>query len=147
MFFTSLANSLPRRASTTAFLCLVVAHLEWPDMRWCLPFGACGTSRLTGRRLRQHADEQCVEPVVAGDLGVERRGEQVRLPDRDDPTHLVPGGDRGDDRDVPAHLLHPGRPDEHRVERLRAVVAVLLAELDVQLRLERVDLAAEGVAP
>jgi hypothetical protein len=21
---------LPRRASTTAFLCLVVAHLEWP---------------------------------------------------------------------------------------------------------------------
>ena len=25
-----LANSLPRLASTTAFLCLVVAHLEWP---------------------------------------------------------------------------------------------------------------------
>src|SRR3954470_5233649 len=29
-FLTSLANSLPRRASTTAFLCLVVAHFEWP---------------------------------------------------------------------------------------------------------------------
>src|SRR5579862_9003301 len=29
-FLMSLANSLPRRASTTAFLCLVVAHLEWP---------------------------------------------------------------------------------------------------------------------
>ena len=27
---TSLANSLPRRASMTAFLCLVVAHLLWP---------------------------------------------------------------------------------------------------------------------
>src|SRR3954453_3821182 len=28
-FLISLANSLPRLASTTAFLCLVVAHLEW----------------------------------------------------------------------------------------------------------------------
>ena len=33
MFLISLANSLPRLASTTAFLCLVVAHLEWPLMR------------------------------------------------------------------------------------------------------------------
>src|SRR5919112_4303917 len=31
-FLISLANILPRRASMTAFLCLVVAHLEWPDM-------------------------------------------------------------------------------------------------------------------
>src|SRR5580693_9625517 len=30
MFLISRANILPRRASTTAFLCLVVAHLEWP---------------------------------------------------------------------------------------------------------------------
>src|ERR1043166_58261 len=30
MFLISLANILPRRASMTAFLCLVVAHLEWP---------------------------------------------------------------------------------------------------------------------
>src|SRR6202012_1058739 len=29
-FLTSLAKSLPRLASTTAFLCLVVGHLEWP---------------------------------------------------------------------------------------------------------------------
>src|SRR5215218_7918656 len=36
MFLISFANSFPRRASMTAFLCLVVAHLEWPDMRWCL---------------------------------------------------------------------------------------------------------------
>jgi len=28
MFLTSLAKSLPRLASTTAFLCFVVAHLE-----------------------------------------------------------------------------------------------------------------------
>src|SRR3954449_6924117 len=32
MFLMSLANSLPRLASTTAFLCFVVAHLEWPLM-------------------------------------------------------------------------------------------------------------------
>src|SRR5215213_4987957 len=30
MFLTSLAKSLPRLASIPAFLCLVVAHLEWP---------------------------------------------------------------------------------------------------------------------
>jgi hypothetical protein len=28
-----LANILPRLASMTAFLCLVVAHLEWPLMQ------------------------------------------------------------------------------------------------------------------
>src|ERR1700722_17214175 len=32
MFLIILANSLPRLASITAFLCLVVAHLEWPDI-------------------------------------------------------------------------------------------------------------------
>src|SRR6188768_110383 len=32
MFLISLANIFPRRASMTAFLCLVVAHLEWPDI-------------------------------------------------------------------------------------------------------------------
>src|ERR687889_2489758 len=34
MFLVSLADILPRRASMTAFLCLVVAHFEWPDMRF-----------------------------------------------------------------------------------------------------------------
>src|ERR1700749_4499904 len=32
MFLISFANILPRLASTTAFLCFVVAHLEWPDI-------------------------------------------------------------------------------------------------------------------
>src|ERR1700743_2910886 len=32
MFLISLAKFLPRRASMIAFLCLVVAHLEWPLM-------------------------------------------------------------------------------------------------------------------
>src|SRR5215471_5726714 len=31
-FLISRANNLPRLASTTAFLCLVVAHFEWPDI-------------------------------------------------------------------------------------------------------------------
>src|SRR3954447_21589555 len=37
MFLISFANILPRRASMTAFLCLVVAHLEWPDISAFLP--------------------------------------------------------------------------------------------------------------
>src|SRR5215470_8715696 len=32
MFLINFANIFPRFASTTAFLCLVVAHLEWPDI-------------------------------------------------------------------------------------------------------------------
>ena len=36
MFLMSLANDLARRESMIAFLCLVVAHLEWPDMRTSL---------------------------------------------------------------------------------------------------------------
>jgi len=32
MFLINFAKSLPRLASITAFLCFVVAHLEWPDM-------------------------------------------------------------------------------------------------------------------
>src|SRR6478735_344603 len=40
MFLMSLANDLARRESMIAFLCLVVAHLEWPDMRTSLIGGA-----------------------------------------------------------------------------------------------------------
>src|SRR3712207_2000473 len=38
-FLISRANSLPRLASMAAFLCLVVAHFEWPDITppSCLP--------------------------------------------------------------------------------------------------------------
>src|SRR6476646_7622950 len=105
MFLMSLANIFPRRASMTAFLCLVVAHLEWPDMRWSLFL------LVLVHDLGHLLDEELVEPVVAGDLGVERRGEQVPLPDRDDPTHGVSRGHGGDDLHVVPHILHPGRPD------------------------------------
>src|SRR5215475_5599994 len=36
MFLINRAKFLPRRASITAFLCLVVAHLEWPLMQYYL---------------------------------------------------------------------------------------------------------------
>src|SRR5215831_3398415 len=38
IFLINRANTLPRRASMTAFLCLVVAHLEWPLIRYYLVF-------------------------------------------------------------------------------------------------------------
>src|SRR5919202_4530986 len=78
MFLINLANILPRLASMTAFLCFVVAHLEWPDI--ALPPGT------SGENAADHLDEEPVHAGVPGDLGVERRGEQVALSDRDDPT-------------------------------------------------------------
>src|SRR5215469_12274710 len=74
-FLISLANSLPRRASTTAFLCLVVAHLEWPLMP-----------------RPHHLDEHLMNPPVRRELGVERGGECPSLADRDDLTRAGVGG-------------------------------------------------------
>src|SRR6202021_1875878 len=68
-FLISLAKSLPRLASTTAFLCLVVAHLEWPLM----------TSPSPLKR-------KLVTAPVQGQFRVERGGEQHTRPDGDDPT-------------------------------------------------------------
>src|SRR6516164_3810799 len=80
-FLISRAKSLPRFASTTAFLCLVVAHLEWPDI-----------DRYPSLRMRAdgppggHRDEQAMDPQVPGQLGMEGRGEQVPLSDGHDST-------------------------------------------------------------
>src|SRR5579863_9934617 len=63
-FLTSLAKSLPRRASITAFLCFVVAHLEWPLMN--VPVLS---------RFARIADES----PVRRQLGMERRGEKWPL--------------------------------------------------------------------
>src|SRR3954447_6532716 len=56
MFLISLVNILPRRASMTAFLCLVVAHLEWPDM------GSFPTTALRGRRRADGCDRHRPPP-------------------------------------------------------------------------------------
>src|SRR5919107_82974 len=98
MFLMSLANILPRRASMTAFLCLVVAHFEWPDMT--LP------SDL--RRVRRHeVDEDPMDAGVATHLGMERRRHQRTLPDSDDPTGGRSLTDGGEHVDALAHRLHP----------------------------------------
>src|SRR5262244_3464998 len=96
MFLISLANSLPRLASTTAFLCLVVAHLEWPDISAVLP---------------HEIHEVPVNPQVTGELGVERRRQQAALPDRDDPTRGRPGLHRAEHLHSGAGRLHPRRAD------------------------------------
>src|SRR3954454_15177838 len=53
----------PRRASTTAFLCLIDAHLEWPDMRR----QSIAASVQDGRRLG--LTRGIVRPRVAPQLG------------------------------------------------------------------------------
>src|SRR4051794_24810703 len=52
MFLISFANILPRLASTTAFLCLVVAHLEWPDINSLL-LGRAPAPRRARAAVRQ----------------------------------------------------------------------------------------------
>src|SRR5688500_9648803 len=101
MFLISFAKSLPRLASIPAFLCLVVAHLEWPLMsspRWrssaaravgplCSLVNRHARSRrrsslllpgiragLLGLVTADDVDEQRVHPAVPGQFGVEARG-------------------------------------------------------------------------
>src|SRR3954469_11060274 len=61
----SLANSLPRALSLAPFWCLIVAHLEWPDMA------------------SPSSEEQLVEPQVARQLGMERGREHRALSHQD----------------------------------------------------------------
>src|SRR3954469_5105556 len=134
MFLISLANILPRRASMTAFLCLVVAHLEWPDISAFLPLRASAS----GRRDDEVAEDP-VDAHVLPHLWMEGRGHQRTLPDRDDPTHGLSAADAGEDLDARTHCLHPRRADEDRVHRL-------VQPGEVEVALEGVDLSAEGVA-
>src|SRR3954466_9999555 len=120
-FLTSFANSLPRRASTTAFLCLVVAHLEWPLTR-------CPLSRLF-----QHLFEQPMHAQVIRKLGMECSSKQGPLSYNDNLTVAA-----AENLDLAARRLHPRGTDEHP---WRAVAA---GPLDRSF--ERVDLTAESVA-
>src|SRR5882672_6987558 len=104
-FLISLANVLLRLASTTAFLCLVVAHLEWPLMDAPsaafsgVPHVRRGPRVVLVRPPRELTDrgerpvaaadqvaEQAVHPPVTGQLGMERGSQHHPLPNRDDPT-------------------------------------------------------------
>ena len=94
-FLMSRANSLPRLASTTAFLCLVVAHFEWPDID-------PPSRRLAPPRAMLH--EEPVDAEITGELGVEGGGEHVPCrtatilpaagPSVDAAQHLDAGADR-----------------------------------------------------
>src|ERR1044071_6225382 len=89
MFLISFAKSLPRLASITAFLCFVVAHLEWPDICLSPSRNRCCSARRDPTGIQSsygshHVGEEPVQPVVAGELRVERGGQRVALPDGDD---------------------------------------------------------------
>src|SRR5690606_26674434 len=82
MFLIILAKSLPRLASIAAFLCFVVAHLEWPDM---------GPSSVSVLRVVRsgpvhQVEERPVHARVSSDLRVEGGRHQGALADGDDPT-------------------------------------------------------------
>src|SRR3954453_6349506 len=133
-FLMSLANSLPRRASTTAFLCLVVAHLEWPLTSASLPPPYSG-SGFAGLDISHDRHEQLMHPRVTGELGMERRRQQRTLSYGDDPTGGLTVVDLRERLNGFAELLDPGRPDEHGMHRF-----VQPAEADVAF--EGVDLAS-----
>src|SRR5262245_5708335 len=119
MFLMSFAKSLPRLASITAFLCFVVAHLEWPDI--CLSPSRNPSLKRTpeilqgprGPAASHHVHEERVHPVVAGEFGMERGGEGSSLAHGDD-MPFVPG----QHLDVGADRLHPGSPDEDALHRI-----------------------------
>src|SRR5882757_2848929 len=134
MFLISFANSLPRRESITAFLCLVVAHFEWPDIAALL--------RSLGGSHQIH--EVPVHAVVPGQFGVEGGRQQRALAHGDNPTERLGRGGvphPGEHGHVRPGGLDPGRPDEHRAER-----PLRFGEIVGQVGLEGVHLTAEGVA-
>src|SRR5262245_42431856 len=142
-FLIRRANSLPRRASTTAFLCLVVAHLEWPDissnLRLVLVSLVLGHSRIPGSTCPDpphHLHEVRMDPHIAGEFWMKGGGEEVSLPNRDNPTGGTTLRDSTEDLDTLANPLDPGRPDEDGVER------ATVNPVDDHRRLERVHLTS-----
>src|SRR5690606_26269293 len=93
-FLMSFAKSLPRLASTRAFLCFVVAHLECPAM---------------GLDLLHDVEEECMHARVGGQLRMKRRRQQRSVADRDDPTgvgSITPRRRAGVPRGNPSEHLH-----------------------------------------
>src|SRR5579863_1927894 len=59
-------NVLPRLASSAPFLCLIVAHLEWPDMRTSEPRVKCRCAKqlqplVDAPPLRVYHREDCLK--------------------------------------------------------------------------------------
>src|SRR3954453_10098274 len=75
----SLVKSLPRRESTIAFLCLIDAHLEWPDMASGYP----AVQRFEGRRAARRGELLGAGAARGGigglDRAAQRRGQGDRI--------------------------------------------------------------------
>ena len=73
-----LENSAERLASIAAFLCLVVAHLECPDMH--ISFLPAGTSRSPGTLRRSHRASRPLGHIelLRSEARDARRGESTR---------------------------------------------------------------------
>ena len=121
-----LLNTLARALSAAPFLCLIVAHLEWPDMGLS-PFRT-DRAWLGGESvvLQEHLVQAC----VWRDLWMEGRDHDVPLTCEN--RHVIV---RGQHLYVGAGRLYLRCPDEHRVER-----TIQPGHRDVGL--EAVDLAA-----
>src|SRR3546814_19817509 len=81
-------------------------------------------------------EEAVVESEVVGELRVEGGDDDVALP----AEHGV-GIDRREHLDAGPRALDEGSPDEHGAER------IAVDPVDLEVGLERFDLAADGVAP
>src|SRR5919112_6080416 len=112
IFLINFAKSLPRLASTTAFLCLVVAHFEWPLMTAYAPLDRLPASPARFHPgLPDHLAEELMHPPVTGQLRMERSGQHAPLPNGHDPTGGAAGGRNvghlGQHLDGGAGLLDP----------------------------------------
>src|SRR5690349_11396923 len=116
----SFEKSLPRFASAAPFLCLIDDHLLCPDK----------LSLLTDR-----FQKSLMQPRVVGQFRMKRGDEELPLA-----REHRPPVDLGEYLDIRPDLLDPRRPDEDSRERRG------LAD-DVELGLERRNLAPEGVPP
>src|SRR6478736_3019718 len=73
MFLINLANDLARRESMIAFLCLVVAHLECPDMPSILPIASAPGCQARGKA------DQVSRAAAAGQASSLRRVRRLRF--------------------------------------------------------------------
>src|SRR5277367_2868292 len=59
----SWVKTFPRLASAAPFLCLIVAHFEWPDMKTSAAFPGCWERFARGRQEAEIALHQAPQPL------------------------------------------------------------------------------------
>src|SRR6202011_1184313 len=72
---------LPRLASMAPFLCLIVAHFEWPDMRASFVYGGLSPRLSTGAAPFVQASRRRLAPGAGeeGVVGLERVGHEAAV--------------------------------------------------------------------